>query len=51
VSAGGRYSFYYDVASGLAAYVGVEYRYTDFDDTAASAGENSEFIARLGVTF
>jgi hypothetical protein len=51
VSAGGRYSFYYDVASGLAAYVGVEYRYTDFDDTAASAGENSEFIARLCVTF
>jgi hypothetical protein len=51
VSAGGRYSFYYDVESGLAAYVGAEYRYTDYDDSAVSAGDNSEFIARLGVTF
>lgn len=55
VSAGGRYSFYSDEESGLAAFVGVEYLHTEYDLhpalEATHAGSNDEVIARLGVAF
>lgn len=54
-SAGGRYSFYSDEESGLAAYVGLEYLHTEYDLhpslEATNADSNDEVIVRLGVTF
>jgi len=55
LSTGGRYSFYSDEESGLAAFVGLEYLHTEYDLhptlAAALADSNDEVIVRLGVTF
>jgi len=53
--AGTRYSFFQDPASGLAVYLGGEYRHTSFrvhpSQAASRADSNEEFFARLGLTF
>ncbi len=54
ISAGARYAFYSDPESGLAAFVGAEYRYTDYDVDPAlpnRAGEQNEVLVRLGLSF
>lgn len=55
MSAGARYSFYNDPEAGLAAYVGVEYRHTEYNLhqslEATYADSNDEFLVRLGVSF
>jgi len=50
-SAGARYSFYYDEESELTAYVAAEYRLTKYRKTPGSIDKNSEFSARLGLSF
>jgi len=53
--AGARYSFFQNPASGLAVYLGGEYRHTSFrvhpSQAASRADSNEEFFARLGLTF
>lgn len=54
MSAGARYAFYSDPESGLAAFVGAEYRYTDYAVEPAlpnRAEEQNEVLVRLGLSF
>ncbi|NOY39965.1 MAG: LbtU family siderophore porin [Nitrospirae bacterium] len=52
-SAGARYSFYNDEASGLNAFLSVEYRHTGLrvDSPADMEEANDEIYARMGVNF
>ena len=52
-SAGARYSFYNDEASGLNAFLSVEYRHTGLrvDSPEDMEEANDEIYARMGVNF
>jgi hypothetical protein len=54
-SLGAVYTFYKDEEKGLSAFVGTEYRYTDYrlhsSQTAARAKNNQEMYLKLGVAF
>lgn len=54
-SLGGQYTFYKDEEKGLSAFVGAEYRHTDYrlhsSHVATRADDNDEMFVKVGVNF